>query len=139
MSQDEDAKPLVRRADLCRAEQTRRRRVAQSPKLSQYGLEPEGDVAGDVFEEHPFGAALGNDPGGIGPEMAGIVGAAALSGRAERLARIPGEDGVKDPSGGRASKLRRSSQIGAGVKYPARWAAMSTLRGQSSHSTKARV
>jgi len=98
VGQDEDAQPLVRRADFCRAEQTRRRRVAQSPKLSQDGLEPEGDVAGDVFEEHPFGAALGNDPGGIGPEMAGIVGAAALSGRAERLAGVSGEDGVKGPS-----------------------------------------
>ncbi|MDZ7710829.1 MAG: phosphatidate cytidylyltransferase [Roseovarius sp.] len=40
MGQDEDAQPLVRRADLCRAEQTRRRRVAHTPKLPQDGLEP---------------------------------------------------------------------------------------------------
>jgi len=139
VGQDEDPLPLVRRADFCRAEQTRRRRVTQFPKLSQDGFQAEGDVARNVFEEHPCGAAFCDDAGDIGPEVAGISGPAALSGRAERLARIPGEDGVKDPSGGRASKLRRSSQIGAGVKYPARWAAMSTLRGQSSHSTKARV
>ena len=100
MSQDEDAKPLVRRADLCRAEQTRRRRVAHAPKLSQDGLEPEGDVAGDVFEEDPFGATLGNDPADVGPEVAGIVGTAAFSRRAEGLARISREDGVKGTAEG---------------------------------------
>ena len=44
VGQDEDPEPLVRRADFCRAEQARRRRVAQSPKLSQDGFEAEGDV-----------------------------------------------------------------------------------------------
>ena len=100
MSQDEDAKPLVRRADLCRAEQTRRRRVAHAPKLSQDGLEAEGDVAGDVFEEDPFGATLGNDPADIGPEVAGIVGPTALSDRTEGLAGISRKDGVKGSAEG---------------------------------------
>ena len=95
MGQDEDPQPLVRRADFCRAEQTRRRRVAQSPKLSQDGLEPEGDVAGDVFEEDPFGTTLGNGPGDIGPEVAGIACAAAFAGGAEGLAGISGEDDVE--------------------------------------------
>ena len=90
----------MRRTDFCRAEQTRRRRVAQSPKLSQDGLEPEGDVAGDVFEEDPFGTTLGNDPGDVGPEVAGIVGTAAFSRRAEGLARISREDGVKGTAEG---------------------------------------
>ena len=98
MGQDEDAQPLVRRADFCRAEQTRRRRVAQSPKLSQDGLKAEGDVAGDVFEEHPFGAAFGDDAGDIWPEVAGVVCTAAFSGRAEGLAGISGEDGIKGPA-----------------------------------------
>ena len=100
MGQDEDAQSLVRRADFCRAEQTRRRRVAQSPKLSQHGLEPEGDVTGDVFEEDPFRAAFGNDAGDLGPEVAGIVGATAFSGGAEGLAGISGEDGIEGPSEG---------------------------------------
>ena len=100
MGQDEDAQPLVRRTDLCRAEQTRRRRVAQSPKLSQDGLKPEGDMTGDVFEKDPFGAALGNDPRDVWPEVAGIVGAAALSGRAEWLAGISGEHHVERPAEG---------------------------------------
>ena len=95
MGQDEDAQPLVRRADLCRREQARRRRVAQSPKLSQDALEAEGDMPGDVFQEDPFGAALADDTGNVGPEVAGIVGATALSGRAEGLAGIACEDGIE--------------------------------------------
>ena len=85
----------MRRADFCRAEQARRRRVAQSPKLSQDGFKAEGDVTGDVFEEDPFGAALADDAGDIGPEVAGITGTTALPGRAERLAGIACEDGIE--------------------------------------------
>ncbi|GLS79667.1 hypothetical protein GCM10007893_04410 [Paracoccus marinus] len=88
----------MRRADLCRREQARRRRVAQSPKLSQDGLEAEGDVTGDVFEEDPFRATFANDAGDVGPEVAGIVGATAFSGRAEGLAGIACEDGVEGPA-----------------------------------------
>lgn len=95
MGQDEDAQPLVRRADFSRREQTRRRRVAQAPKLSQDGFKAEGDVTCDVFEEDPFGAALIDDTGDVWPEMTGIAGPGTLSGRAERLARISGEDGIE--------------------------------------------
>ena len=85
----------MRRADLCRREQARRRRVAQSPKLSQDGFEAEGDVTGDVFEEDPFRAAFADDAGDVGPKVAGIVGTAAFPGRAEGLARVSGQDGVE--------------------------------------------
>jgi hypothetical protein len=98
VGQDEDAQPLVRRADFCRREQTRRRRVAHAPKLSQDGLEAEGDVPGDVFEEDPFGAAFRDDPGNVGPEVAGIVGTTALSGRAEGLAGISGQNRIEGPA-----------------------------------------
>ena len=100
MGQDEDPQPLVRRADLCRREQARRRRVAQSPKLSQDGFEAEGDVPGDVFEEDPFGTAFSDDPGDVGPEVARIVGAAAFPGRAEGLAGISGQDGIEGAAEG---------------------------------------
>jgi hypothetical protein len=100
VGQDEDAQPLMRRAGFCRREQTRRRRVAQSPKLSQDGLKPEGDVTGDVFEKHPFGAAFPDDAGDIGPEVAGVVCTAALSGCAEGLAGISGEDDVEGAAKG---------------------------------------
>ena len=100
MGQDEVPQPLVRRADLCRREQARRRRVAQSPKLSQDGLEAEGDVTGDVFEEDPFGAAFTDDACDVGPEVPRVVSATALSGRAEGLAGISGEDGVEGAAEG---------------------------------------
>jgi hypothetical protein len=114
VGQDEDAQPLVRRAVLggnaplerflslepVRRKQARRRRVAQSPKLSQDGLEPEGDVTGDAFEEHPFRAAFADNAGDIGPEVPGIVSAAALPGRAEGLARVACEDGVEGTAEG---------------------------------------
>jgi hypothetical protein len=95
VGQDEDAQPLVPRADFCRAEQTRRRRVAHAPKLSQDGLEAEGDVPRDILDEDPLGAAFGDDAGDLGPEVTGIVGTAAFSGCAEGLAGIAGEDGVE--------------------------------------------
>ena len=100
MGQDEDPEPLVRRADFSRAEQTRRRRVAHAPKLSQDGFKPEGDVPGDVFEKHPFGDALADDAGDIRPEVARIVGPAALSRRAKGLAGVSGENGIKGAAEG---------------------------------------
>ena len=98
MGQDEDPEPLVRRADLCRAEQTRRRRVAQTPKLSQDGFEAVGDVPRDVFEKDPLGAALADDAGDLGPEVSRVISTAALSGSAEGLAGISGEDDVEGPA-----------------------------------------
>ena len=95
MGQDEDPEPLVRRANFCCAEQTRRRRVAHAPKLSQHGFKAEGDVTGDVFEEHPFRAAFADDAGDLGPEVPGIVGTATFARRAEGLAGISGEDDVE--------------------------------------------
>jgi len=95
VGQDEDAQPLVRRADFCRREQTRRRRVAHSPKLSQDSFKAEGDVPRDVLEEDPLGVAFDDDAGNLGPEVAWIVGSAALSGGAEGLAGISGEDRVE--------------------------------------------
>lgn len=100
MGQDEDAQPLVRRTDFCRAEQTRRRRVAQLPKLSQDGFKPEGDVPGDVFEKDAFGAAFPDDTGDVGPEVTGIIGTAALSCGTEGLAGVPGEDGIEGTAEG---------------------------------------
>ena len=98
MGQDEDPEPLVRRTDFCRREQTRRRRVAHAPKFSQDGFKAKGDVACNVFEENPFRAAFADDTGDFGPEVAGIIGTAALSGGAERLAGISGEDDVEGPA-----------------------------------------
>jgi hypothetical protein len=88
VGQDEDAEPLMRRADFCRAEQARRRRIAHAPKVSQDGLKTEADMAGDVFKKDPFWDAFANDPGNIWPEVAGIVGPTAFTSGAEGLAGI---------------------------------------------------
>ena len=100
MGQDEDAEPLVRRADFCRAEQARGRRVAHVPKLSQDGFKAEGDMTCDVFEEDPFGGTFPYDAGDLGPEVAGIVGTAAFASSAEGLAGISGKDGVEGTAEG---------------------------------------
>jgi hypothetical protein len=57
-------------------------------------------MAGDVFEEHPLGAALADDAGDVRPEVTGVVGPAALASRAEGLARISGEDRVEGAAKG---------------------------------------
>lgn len=57
-------------------------------------------MPGDVFEESPFGAAFADDAGDVGPEVARIVGAAALSGRAEGLAGISCENGIEGAAEG---------------------------------------
>ena len=100
MGQDEDAQPLVRRTDFCRAEQTRRRRVAHVPKLSQDGFKAEGDVSGDVFEEDPFGGTFVDDARDLGPQVARVVGPTALSGGAEGLAGISGQHDVEGTAEG---------------------------------------
>ena len=133
VGQDEDPQPLVRRADFCRAEQARRRRVAQFPKLSQDGFKAEGDMAGDVFEKDPFGGAFPDDAGDLGPEVPRIVGPAALSGSAEGLAGISREDGIEGPAKwpsietaqivpdwgwGEVSRALGGDEDGSGITFP---------------------
>ncbi|RBP86959.1 hypothetical protein DFO80_11624 [Rhodobacter sp. 140A] len=57
-------------------------------------------MPGDVFEEDPFGTAFADDPRDVGPEVARVVGTAALSGRAEGLAGISGEHGIEGAAEG---------------------------------------
>jgi len=128
VGQDENAQPLVRRTNFCRAEQARRRRVAHVPKLSQHGFKTEGDVTGNVFEEDPFWGTLANDTGDLGPEVAGIVGSAALSGRAEGLAGISGQHRVEGPA-------ERASIETAQVVPDRRWGELPRTLGRDEHSS----
>ena len=57
-------------------------------------------MTGDVFEEDPFGLALPDHPGDLGPEVARIVGTTAFSGGTEGLAGISGEDDVEGTAEG---------------------------------------
>lgn len=52
-------------------------------------------MPGDIFEEHPFRAAFGDNPSDVWPEVAGVIGTAALSGGAEGLAGISCKDDVE--------------------------------------------
>ncbi len=52
-------------------------------------------MPGDVFEEDPFGTAFSDDAGDVGPEVARVVSATALSRRAEGLAGVSGEDSIE--------------------------------------------
>jgi hypothetical protein len=140
VGQDEDAQPLVRRADFCRAEQARCRCVAHVPKLSQHGLKTEGNLPGDVFNEHPCRAAFLDDAGDLWPQVSRIVGSAAFSGGAERLAGISGKDDIEGSSEGAGVEAAQVIPDWCRGKIP------SALGGDehspwllSSHSTKARV
>ncbi len=123
----------MRRADFCRAEQARRRRVAHTPKLSKDGFKAEGDVTGDVFEKDPFWGTFPDDAGDFWPEVPWIVGTAAFSGRAEGLTGVTGEhdvEGTAKWAGIEAAQIipdRRWSEItgalgsdedGAGIDLP---------------------
>ena len=57
-------------------------------------------MACDVFEKDPFGGTFPDDAGDLGPEVAGIVGTAALSGCAERLAGVSGQHSVEGTAEG---------------------------------------
>lgn len=46
----------------------------------------------DVLDEHPAGLDLSDDPGDLGPEVAGIVGSPPVAGGRERLAGIAGKE-----------------------------------------------
>jgi hypothetical protein len=118
VGQDEDAQPLVRRADFCRAEQARRRRVTHATKLSQDSLKPEGDVPRDVFEEDPLGATFGDDAGDLEPEVAGIIGPTAFASRAEGLAGISGEDRVEGAAKGPGIEAAQVVPDWCGGKIP---------------------
>ena len=52
-------------------------------------------MPGDVFKEDPLWGTVADDPGNIRPEVARVVSTATLSGRAEGLAGISGENDVE--------------------------------------------
>jgi len=53
-------------------------------------------VPRDVFEEHPFGLAFPDDPGHVGPQMAGVGRTFSLARRGKRLAWVSGKHGIDD-------------------------------------------
>lgn len=92
VGQNEQPLPNVRRARFSRCEQARLDAVSHALKLSGDVPKTQGDVAFDIFEEHPSGTDLSHDAGDFGPKVAGIGFAATVSGLAEGLAGITGRD-----------------------------------------------
>lgn len=80
------------RACFSRREQARFWAVAQLAKVSRDVGKSQVDMAFDIFEEGPFRSHLVDNAGDVGPEVSGIVCAAALAGAAEGLAGIAGSD-----------------------------------------------
>lgn len=66
-------------------------------------------MPGDVFEKDPFRAAFADDPGNVGPKVAGIVGTAPFSSSAEGLAGISGEHGIEGTAEGSGTE---AAQVG---------------------------
>ncbi len=72
VGQNEQPLPNVRRARFSRCEQARLDAVSHALKLSGDVPKTQGDVAFDIFEEHPSGTDLAHDAGDFGPQVAGI-------------------------------------------------------------------
>lgn len=63
-------------------------------KGAHHGLEPEGEVTGDVLEKAPSWLELVHDPLDVRPEMARIIFAFSLSRLGKRLTRVAAKHGV---------------------------------------------
>lgn len=92
MGQDEEAATPVARACFSRREQSRLWAVAHCAKVSDDVGKSQIEVAFDIFAEQPLGPDLVGDPGDLGPEVSGVVSAAAFARGAEGLAGITGRD-----------------------------------------------
>lgn len=86
----EDEQPFASMgsADLRRRGHSLRNDETQALQLLSDLAITEVEMIGDVLQENRSRPAFADDAGDVGPEMAGIVGAALASGDAERLARI---------------------------------------------------
>ena len=92
MGQNEETVAPVACADFSRRLDARSNPIAQALKVSHDVSETQGEMAGDVLEETPFGLHFADDPGDLGPEVAGVVFALSKAREGEGLAGITGSD-----------------------------------------------
>lgn len=90
--QNEEALPLMRRANLLRREKSCLTSVAQRSQVSPNIVEGESKMAADVLEEDVCRPALSDDPGDLGPEPPGVSLPEALPGRGLAGAGVPSSD-----------------------------------------------
>ena len=98
VSQDEDALPLVRRADFRRAEYSPRAAVTIFLQVAEDAVEAEPDVPFDVFKEALKRANCSDMLSDVRPEVTGIALALSFAGPAKRLARVAASDDVNAAS-----------------------------------------
>jgi len=92
--EDEQAFPLVGRADLRRREEACRKLVAHADQSAGDFGEAEAEMMGDILEEDEGRFDLADDAGDMGPEVARVIRTPALARDGERLARIARSDDV---------------------------------------------
>ena len=78
------------RTDFRRCKEACRKLVAHADQSAGDFGETEAEMIGDILEENEGRLDLTDDTGDMGPEMARVVRAPALSRDRKRLARIPG-------------------------------------------------
>lgn len=94
--EDEEARALMRRADLRRREQSDLDRVTKSAKVSPNPLgSAAGEHAGDILDEDEPRPGLDDDPSSGAPEVALVELREALAGEAVRLARNAANEAVQ--------------------------------------------
>jgi hypothetical protein len=96
VAQDEQSLPSVRRADLCRREESRFNSVTHSEKVCSHLLQPKANVAWDVLEEAERWMYFFDNPGDVWPQVALVLMPLALACDAERLARVARSDEIHD-------------------------------------------
>lgn len=92
--EDEQTLALVGRADFRRREEASRKAVAHADQSAGDFGEAEAEMMGDILEEDEGWLDLADDAGDMRPELARVVGTAALARDGERLARIARSDDV---------------------------------------------
>lgn len=94
VGQDEEPSTPMRSACLSSREESRPDSETHRGEVGSYAAKAEADMALDVLEEDAPGSGLADDSSDMRPEMARIVLAEAVAGRAEGLAGIACQDDI---------------------------------------------
>ena len=92
MGHNEEASPALGCASFSRREQARLSAVAHARKLFEHLGGAQIQVSVDILEEAPFGPDLADDARDMRPEVARVLGAAAVARPGEGLAGISGRE-----------------------------------------------
>ncbi len=94
VGQNEQALSDVRRADLCRAKDSRFNLVTHSEKVFPDVFEPEADMPENVFSEQERRLYFSEDSADVRPQVARVFLTEAFSGLTERLTWVSGSEEI---------------------------------------------